>query len=159
MENSSPFVVRKNREESLVLDLQDSISSIQLSREDVAEFLKNELFYLSTTYPRVFRSNVLKNDDLVINVGGSKEKNISLTLSMQELYEIKLRIKIGDNSKIYFLEERENNLPGYHLTTNGRDDFELRDTVINSDFKYTLINLLTTKTKEWSTDNTDKNNA
>lgn len=156
MENNSPLVMRKNREESLVLDLQDSISSIQLNREDLVEFLRNEMFYLSSTYPVVFKTTVLEaNNDILLNVGGRKEKNISLTLFARELDDIKLKFKIGDTSKIYFLEERENNLPGYHLTNNGEDTFDLKNTIVNSEFKFTLINLFTTKVNEWSTENSD----
>lgn len=155
MENNSPFVMRKNREESLVLDLQDSISVIQLNREDLIEFLKNELFYLSTNYPQVFRASVSENEDVLLNIGGPKEKNINLTLLTRDLYDIKLRIKIGDEFKFYFLEDRGNNLPGYHLTNNGEDSFELQNTVIDSDFKFTLINLFTRKVKEWSTESSD----
>lgn len=155
MENISPFIVRKNREEKLVSDLQDSISSIQLNREDVAEFLRSELFYLSSTYPQVFRASVSENDDVLLNIGGSKDKNINLTLYTRELYDIKLRIRVRDVLKIYTLEERANNLPGYQLTNIGEDTFDLQNTIIDSDLKFTLINLFTTKAKEWSRENSD----
>lgn len=155
MENQSPFVVRKNKEERLVLDLQESISSIQLSRADVLEFLRSELFYLSTTYPKVFRTSTSENNDVFLNVGGSKEKKISLTLIGRELYDIKLKVEIGDELKIYTLEESTSDFPGYHLTNIGKDNFDLQNTVINSDFKFTLINLFITKVKESSAENKD----
>lgn len=156
MENNSPFVMRKNREESLVLDLQDSISTIQLNREDLIEFLRSEMFYLSSTYPAIFKTTVLEaNNDILLNVGGRKEKSISLTLFARELDNIRLKIKVGDTFKNYFLEERKNNLPGYHLTNNGEDTFDLQNTIVNSEFKFTLINLFTTKVNDWSTENSD----